>query len=256
MVDKSVVTTGKDVSSGIAKGVISMKNPAYAQVWKMLYALKPYISNAGGSYDACSTPNAVSPPLSPQPLFVQGKVAMIWGGSWFIPQLNSAGFRGKYGLFAEPPVTKATSPYSAGVSTKGVIGGPNGSGQWSITSQKADHSMTKKKTDAVMDFMAWIFTPEHMGAEVKAWGQGGSYIPTIKGAPVPDITGLSSLVPATAPPTVIDIALDDVLSTNTTNEGIRLVSQLMAGGISFPDFSSKWEQLLKSGAQAFDKQNH
>ncbi len=256
MVDKSVVTTGKDVSSGIAKGVISMHNPAYAQVWKMLYALRPYISNSGGSYDACSTPNAVSPPLSPQPLLVQGKVAMIWGGSWFIPQLNSAGFKGKYGLFAEPPVTKATSPYSAGVSTKGVIGGPNGAGQWSITSQKADHSMTKKKTDAVMDFMAWLFTPQHIGAEVKAWGQGGSYIPTVKGAPIPDVTGLSSLVPATAVPTVVDIALDDVLSTNTTNTGIRLVSQLMAGGISFSDFSNKWEQLLQSGAQAFDKQNH
>jgi multiple sugar transport system substrate-binding protein len=256
MVDKSVVTTGKDVSSGIHKGIISMKNPAYAQVWKMLYALRPFISNAGGSYDACSTPNAVSPPLSPQPLLVQGKVAMVWGGSWFIPQLNSAGFKGKYGLFPEPPVTKETSPYSAAVSTKGVIGGPNGAGQWSITSQKADHSMTKKKTDTVMDFMAWLYAPEHIGAEVKAWGQGGSYIPTVKGAPIPDVTGLSSLVPTTTVPTVVDIALDDVLSTNTTNTGVRLVSQLMAGGISFPDFSTKWEQLLQSGAQAFDKQNH
>ncbi len=255
MVDKSVVTSGKDVASGIVKGVISMKNPAYAQVWKTLYDLRPFISSSAGSYDACSTPNAVSPPLSPQPLLVRGKVAMLWGGSWFIPQLNGAGFTGKYGLFAEPPVTSATSPYSAAVSTKGVIGGPNGAGQWSITSQKADSSMTPAKTETVMNFMAWLFTAEHLSAEVKDWGQGGSFIPTVKGAPVPNVPGLASLVPATAPPTVVDIALDDVLSTDTTNTGLRLVSQLMAGGTTFDNFAKQWDQLLQSGAQAYAKQN-
>jgi raffinose/stachyose/melibiose transport system substrate-binding protein len=256
MVDKSVVTSGKDVASGIVNNVISMKNPAYAEVWKMLYALRPLSSNAGGSYDACSTPNAVSPPLSTQPVFEQGKVAVIWGGSWFIPQLNSAGFSGKFGLFPEPTVTSATSPYSAAVSTKGVIGGPNGDGQWSITSEKADHSMTPAKTNTVMNFMAWLFTPQHIGAEVKDWGQGGADIPTVIGAPVPNVPGLSTLVPATAPPTVVDVALDDVLSTNTTNAGLRLVSQLMAGGVSFSSFSSQWDALLQSGAQAYATQNH
>jgi ABC-type glycerol-3-phosphate transport system substrate-binding protein len=256
MVDKSPVTTGKDVASGIVNGYISMKNPAYAQVWKMLYDLKPYISNAAGSYDACSVPAAVSPPLSPQPLLVQGKVAMVWGGSWFIPQLNTAGFTGKYGLFPEPPVTSATSSYSAGLSTKGVIGGPNGDGQWSITSAKADKSMTPAKTNTVMDFMAWLFTPQHIGDEVRDWGQGGADIPTVTGAPVPSVPGLASLVPAAAPPTVVDVALDDVLSTTTTNTGLRLVSQLMAGGISFDAFSTQWDQLLQAGAQAYATQNH
>jgi raffinose/stachyose/melibiose transport system substrate-binding protein len=256
MVDKSVVTSGKDVASGIVKKIISMSNPAYAEVWKMLYDLRPYISNGGGSYDACSTPNAVSPPLSTQPLFVQGKVAVVWGGSWFIPQLDSAGFTGKYGLFAEPTVTSTTSPYSAALSTKGVIGGPNGDGQWSITSAKADKSMTPAKTNTVMNFMAWLYTPAHIGAEVKDWGQGGSDIPTIKGAPVPNIPGLSSLVPSKAPPTVVDIALDDVLSTNTTNAGLRLVSQLLAGGVSFSSFSTQWDSLLQAGAQAYATQNH
>ena len=256
MVTKSVVTTGKDITSGIVKGQISMKNPAYAEIWKTLASLRPYLSSSGGSYDACSTPNTVSPPLSPQPPLVQGKVAMIWGGSWFIPQLNAAGYDGKYGLFAEPTITSSTSKYSAAVSTKGVIGGPNGSGQWSITSQKADTSMTRKKTDVVVDFFEYLFTPKNLGAAVKDWGQGGSYIPTVKGAPTPDVTGLSSLVPASAPPTVVDVGLDGVLSTNTTNTGLRLVSQLMAGGISYDSFATKWEQVLQQGAAAYAKQNH
>jgi hypothetical protein len=181
---------------------------------------------------------------------------MLWGGSWFTPQLNSAGYSGKYGLFAEPPITSATTPYATGVDTKGVIGGPNGDGQWSITSEKADHSMTPAKTKTVMDFMAWLFTPQHIGAEVKDWGQGGSFIPTVKGAPVPDIPGLASLVPAKAPAIVVDIALDDVLSTNTTNTGLRYLSSYLSGGMSYSSFASQWDQNLQTGAQAYAKQNN
>jgi len=94
-----------------------MNNPRYAEVWKLLAAMEPYTLKGGSSYDACSTPSTVSPPLSPQSLLVQGKVAMLWGGSWFIPQLDSAGYSGKYGLFAEPPITTATTPYATGVDT-------------------------------------------------------------------------------------------------------------------------------------------
>src|ERR1700753_2843249 len=140
VVNKSQVTSGLDVAVGVTKNIISMNNPRYAEVWKLLVAMKPDMLKGGSSYDACSTPSTVSPPLSPQSLLVQGKVAMLWGGSWFIPQLDSAGYTGKYGLFAEPPITKATTPYATGVDTKGVIGGPNGDGQWSITPEKGHPS--------------------------------------------------------------------------------------------------------------------
>jgi ABC-type glycerol-3-phosphate transport system substrate-binding protein len=256
VVDKSQVTSGLDDAVGVTRNILSMNNPRYAEVWKLLGSMRPYMAKGGSSYDACSTPSTVSPPLSPQSLLVQGKVAMLWGGSWFIPQLNSAGFTGKYGLFAEPPITQATTPYATGVSTKGVIGGPNGDGQWSITSQKADHSMTPAKTKTVMNFMAWLFTPQHIGPEVKDWGQGGADIPTVKGASVPNVPGLASLVPAKAPPIVVDIALDDVLSTNTTNTGLRFLSSYLSGGTSYSAFASQWDQNLQAGAQAYAKQNN
>lgn len=255
MVDKQPVTSGKDVASGIEKGVISMNNPAYAQVWKTLYDLRPYLAKGGSSYGACANPNTTSPPLSPQPLFVQGKVAMFWGHSEMIPQVNQAGFQGKFGLFAEPPITSSTSQYAAGLDTRGVIGGPNGAGQWSITSQKADKSMTPQKTDVVMDFMAWLFAPQHLGPEVQDWTSGGD-IPTVKGAKHADVPGLESLLPPSKPPTICDIALDDVLSTKTTAAGLRLIPQLLNGNISFDDFSTKWQQLLQSGAEAWATQNH
>lgn len=256
MVDKQPVTSGKDVASGVAKGIISMNNPAYAQVWQQLDDLRPYLASGGSGYDACADPNATAPPLSPQPLLVQGKVAVIWGGSWFIPQLNQAGFKGKYGLFAEPPITTATSQYAAGLDTRGVIGGPNGDGQWSITSQRASKTMTQEKTNTVMDFMAWLYTPQHIGDEVRDWGQGGADIPTIKGAAVPNVSGLSALVPSSMPPTICDIALDSVLSTKTTNTGLRLLPELLNGSSSFADFSDKWDHALQSGAQDWAQTNN
>jgi ABC-type glycerol-3-phosphate transport system substrate-binding protein len=254
MVDHSQVTSGTDVVSGIEKGIISMKDPRYAEVWKLLAALKPYMAGGGSSYDACSNPNTTTPPLSPQPGFVQGKYAIVWGGTWFIPQLGAAGFQGKYGIFPEPMITKATTPFSSDVSTVGVIGGPNGTGQWSVTSQKADHSMTPAKTAVVMNFLAWLFTPKHLGAFVNNANLGD--IPTEPAAPTPSIPGMSSLVPKTNPPTVVDIALDDVLTTNTTNTGLRDLTEFLDNGESFTSFASQWDSNLQQGAVAYAAQNH
>ena len=47
-----------------------------------------------------------------------------------------------------------------------------------------------------------------------------------------------------------------MLSTNTTNAGLRLLSQYIAGGISDDKFADQWDQLLVSGAKAYAAQNH
>jgi hypothetical protein len=78
----------------------------------------------------------------------------------------------------------------------------------------------------------------------------------VTGAAVPNIPGLASLVPATPPSVVVDVALDDVLSTNTTNTGLRFLSSYMSGGMSFSAFASQWDSLLRSGAQAYAAQNN
>ncbi|HET7018446.1 MAG TPA: extracellular solute-binding protein, partial [Streptosporangiaceae bacterium] len=188
-VNHAQVTNGLDDAVGIKKGIISMSDPRYAEAWKLLGQLVSYSASGESSYDGCADPNATSPPLSPQPLLIQGKVGMLWGGSWWIPQLDSAGFTGKFGVFPEPPITTASSPLALGTSTVGVIGGPNGNGQWSITSQRADSTMTPAKTATVMNFMAWLFTPQHLGYWLKISGNG-AYIPTETGAPTVNLPGL------------------------------------------------------------------
>ena len=177
-VNHAQVTNGLDVAVGIHKGIISMHNPRYAEVWKLLGQLVQYSGSGQSGYDACSDPNATSPPLSTQSLLAQGKVGLLWGGSWYIPQLSSAGFSTtKFGVFPEPPITTTSSPLATGTSTVGVIGGPNGNGQWGVTSQQADHTMTPAKTKTVMNFLAWLFTPPHLGYWIKI-NQSGADIPT------------------------------------------------------------------------------
>ena len=105
-VNHAQVTNGLDVAVGIHKGIISMSNPRYAEVWKLLGQLVRYSGSGQSGYDACATPNATTPPLSTQSLLAQGKVGLLWGGSWYIPQLASAGFStAKFGVFPEPPIT-------------------------------------------------------------------------------------------------------------------------------------------------------
>ncbi|MGH3204311.1 MAG: ABC transporter substrate-binding protein [Streptosporangiaceae bacterium] len=254
-VNHAQVTNGLDVAVGIQEGIISMSNPRYAAAWKLLGQLASYSSGGESSYDACSNPNTTTPPLSPQSMLIQGKVGILWGGSWWIPQLDSAGFTGKFGVFPEPPITTASTPLALGTSTLGVIGGPNGNGEWSITSQRADSTMTPAKTATVMNFMAWLFTPQHLGSWLKISGSG-SYIPTETGAPTVNLPGLPSLVPTGTVPTVVDAVLDDVLSTAATNSGMRLVQDYVNGSLSYSAFASQWQSLLTSSAQAWATQNH
>ncbi len=255
-VNHAQVTTGLDIAVGIKKGIISMSNPRYAEVWKLLGQLVKYSASGESGYDACSAPTATTPPLSTQSLLAQGKVGILWGGSWYIPQLSSAGYStAKFGVFPEPAITTTSTPYGTGTSTVGVIGGPNGNGQWGITSQHADSTMTLAKTKVVMNFLAWLFTPQHLGNWIEINQQGGD-IPTEPSAPTLKLPGLKTLVPASKVTTVVDVILDDVLGTAPTNDGLRLVQAYVDGQLSYSAFASQWQSLLTSAAQSWATQNH
>jgi hypothetical protein len=115
--------------------------------------------------------------------------------------------------------------------------------------------MTPAKTATVMNFMAWLFTPQHLGYWLKISGSG-SYIPTEPGAPTVNLPGLPGLVPTGQVPVVVDVVLDDVLSTAATNSGVRLIQSYVGGSLSYSGFASQWQSLLTSSAQAWATQNH
>ena len=115
--------------------------------------------------------------------------------------------------------------------------------------------MTAAKTATVMNFVAWLFTPQHLGDWIKI-NQSGADIPTETGAPTLNIPGLSNLVPTGKVGTVVDVVLDDVLSTAATNSGLRLVQEYLDGQLNFSAFSSQWQSLLTSAAQQWATTNH
>jgi ABC-type glycerol-3-phosphate transport system substrate-binding protein len=254
MVQPAAVATPLDLAVGIERGIISMDNPSYAAGWKLLDQMTPYLASGGSSYDACAKPNAVTPPLSPESLLIQGKVGIFWGGSWQIPQLDSLGFTGKYGVFPEPTITKATSPYATGTKTIGLIGGPNGAGEWSITSEKSDRTMTPAKTKVVMNFLAWLESPANLGYWIKI--TNGGYIPTEPAAPTPSVPGFTGLVPTAKVPTMLLPIEGNLLSVQADTQGGRLIQELVAGNISYSSFASQWQTVLTGAAQTWAQTNH
>ena len=117
-VNHAQVTNGLDVAVGIHKGIIGMSNPRYAEVWKLLGQFARYSATGQSGYDACSTPNATTPPLSTQSLLAQGKVGVLWGGSWYIPQLSSAGFDQQVRRVPRAADHHGSTPLATGISTR------------------------------------------------------------------------------------------------------------------------------------------
>ena len=239
-----------DIAVGVQKGIISFSNPSFAEVWQLLGQLIPYNDTGASSYDACVSVTSTTPPLSTLPLLTQGKVAVIWGGSWYFPQLASLGFAGKYGVFPEPRITKATTPLATGISTEGVIGGPNGPGQWGMTTEKADHTMTPAKTAVVMNFLAWLTTPKNLGYWL-ADATGNSGIPTEPTAPAPNIPGIGALVPTGKVAFGLGALVDGVFTAAAATSGSRLIEEYMDGTLNYAAFASAYGQALTSGAAAW-----
>ncbi|MDA8120858.1 MAG: extracellular solute-binding protein [Gammaproteobacteria bacterium] len=248
--------TGLDVAVGIQRGIISMKNPAYAEGWKLLGQLRPYMAPGQSSYDACSAPTQSGPPLSELQPFVQNKFAMAWMGSWDIPDLNQLGFRGKFGFFPFPTITKATTPYSVNLNVTGTVGGPNGSGNWGVTSQAADASMTPAKTGWVINFLQWLYAPQNEASWI-ADSSNNAYIPVIKGTKMPpgSVPGLSSLLPKKFPPPSVGGITGGTLTAQAQNEGLRLVQAYVGGSMTYSAFAQQWQTLLNQAAQQWAQAN-
>lgn len=254
-IDHQVATSALDTAVGIERGVISMKNPAYAEIWTLLEQLRPFMNPDGGEYDIGPSLNATSPPYSTLTPFAKGTVPIIWGGSWKEPILNSIGFAGKYSVFAEPTITTTTTQYSANLSTRGVIGGANGFPEWSVTTEKADHTMTPAKTKVVMNFLAWLYTPGHLGAIVKNSSEGGD-LPTEPLATSSGVAGFKNLLPTGKTITVVNGPLEGTLTPSSETDAMRIISAFLSNDISFSQFSSEWQSMLVTSADQWAAENH
>ena len=231
---------------GMKRGVFSMSSPRYAETYKLLQSLFPYLNSGGASYDACSVPSVQTPPLNPESLLIQGKVAMEFGGSWWVEQLYQAGFKGKFGVFNFPTITKATTPFAEakGVPATGNVGGAT-SLTMSMTTQKADSSMTPAKSAVVADFLMWLYSPK--GDSLMCAGLGAGTLPTIIGATAGNVPGLNQLVPNFPPgqkPLTVTLSVVGGVDVPIQATALRDWQGFQGGSASYSQFASEWQSLL------------
>lgn len=121
--------------------------------------------------------------------FMQEEVAMYWTGSWLPKKMTDAGVDFEYASFPFPTPTKETFPsYSTDKVTSGAVGGPSASFQYSVSSEKANKTMSPEKLKVVMDWLMYITEPAKVSEIVNEYG---SFCPTIKGStPLPGMEGL------------------------------------------------------------------
>ncbi|GGD53700.1 ABC transporter substrate-binding protein [Paenibacillus nasutitermitis] len=93
-------------------------------------------------------------------MFASGKVAMMFGGSWTIAELNAMKLPFEFASFNFPMITKESASLSTETGAK--IYGPWGPGQWIIPGylQKDDPD----KIEAIMDYLMFLSKPANISA--------------------------------------------------------------------------------------------
>lgn len=240
-----------DYAVGVKKGLFSMKNPAFQEVWKLFKDWSKYWASGATSINM-NAPGQVTSGVSAVQLFMQGKVSMLWDGTWLIPTLDSLGFKGKYGVFTLPMVTKETSPYSNNINFQGVVGGPNAAFQYFVASSQADHDMTPARQAWCIDWLQYISTPANAATIVNDLG---AFIPTIKGAPVRNGT-VRSLIPTWHVPTSIEGPFSAAPTPQALDQSVRLLQEYVGGSVDWSGFSSQFESIIQQSVDTWAAKNN
>jgi raffinose/stachyose/melibiose transport system substrate-binding protein len=238
-----------DLALAVRRGIFTMKNPRYAAVWTLLKQWSKYwapgYTNAYGA-----TPGQLE--SGDTELFLSGAVAMLWEGSWEIRTLNTLGMQGKYGVFTLPLITKATTPFSNNIPYQGTVGGPNAAFQYAISTPRANNSMTPAKLAWCVDWLKFITTPHNAGLVINNLG---SFVPTIKGAPVVNST-VRSLIPTHKIPWIVTDPFTSAPTPEFEDQGIRLLQEYLQGTVSQATFSQQFDQLTAEAVDQWSVNQH
>lgn len=148
------------------KGVFSPRCARYREVWRILHRWRRFWPRELVNSD-------------PVRLFVTGRAAMIWEGSWLLRRLRHDPLVDfDWGIFYPPRITRATSPFADPAGPEAaVIGGV--SAQFAITKRARDDG----ELGIAVDFLRFLTTAENTE---KLVGEAGMYMPNIEGAAMPE----------------------------------------------------------------------
>jgi len=195
------------------------ENPAYRDVYRILKEWSAYFQSG---YLAATEQDIYRN-------FVNGDCAMMWGGSWAVPQLSAdplIDFEWAMGII--PTVTAATSEFATDIPAP-IEGCPCAAFSYLITSQQANGQMNDEKREAALDWLMFLTAPHNGGPMINDLG---SFLPTLQGA-----TALPSLVDLIAAPDrqpTIDGA--EALTVEASDTFFRILQDFMGDEITLDEF--------------------
>jgi raffinose/stachyose/melibiose transport system substrate-binding protein len=233
--EKLAVISGKDaialspveVALGVKNGYFGSNDPRWMGWWPSLKEhLEKYMPR-----DSISPATMESTILN---MFINQQIAMLWGGTWHPRDLRNAKVSFEYGSFPFPIPDKASMPWATSFDSSGAVGGPSGVWQYTVSTQRANNTMTPAKLEACIDWLMFISTPENVELVVN---ENGSFVPSLKGTkPAAANAGLARVLEGE--PKLIDIGLLS-LGTETVETYYREFQIYMQGNQTIQQAAAK-----------------
>jgi raffinose/stachyose/melibiose transport system substrate-binding protein len=219
----------KELAWNIMEGNISSGNVRYREMWKLMREWRQFWPR-----DLLNTDSLR--------LFLLQRSPMTWQASPMVRRLlydELAGF--EWGVFYLPPITEDCHRVGSGVDPA-VIGGAGM--QYSVTRMAKDRG----HLDQVMDFLAFLTTPERGGAMVN---EAGLFIPNVAGFDMsPALEPFQEIIRHRYGTTKWVYTLDNRF--NDTNH--RLIDLFLGDYLSLDEFLKRMDQNNRSAAKRMIEQ--
>ena len=173
-------------------------------------------------------------------LFVTGRAAMMFSGSWFLNTLEQDPQRKfEFGVFYYPTVDFSTSPLVPdGIPPTNKAAG-YGSFQYAVTNSAVKNG----NVDVAMDFLKFATVPENLTPMIE---EGGSSMPAVKGAgPVSGLEGFQESVSFPQAPYQSD---DSMFDFEFGEKFLAITSPYFSGGQSLDETAEKLQVEVEMAA--------
>lgn len=221
----------KELCWNIMNGNISAESPRYREVWRIMREWREFWPRDISQTDVSR-------------LFLLQRTPMWWSASPTVRRLiydELVDF--EWGVFYLPPITRESSPLAEGVDPA-VIGGAGI--QYSVTRMAEDRG----HLDQVMDFLAFLTTPEYGGEIVN---EASMFIPNFEGVEMLEmLEPFSEIITYRYGTTKWTYTLDHRF--NDTNR--RLIELYLGDALTLDEFMVRMDRNNREAAERFIRQHN
>lgn len=234
---------------GYKKGIFNPStNPRIMAWWPLVRQLYRYWNVDVTDIPVLNQPSGVQ---NGQKLFAAGKVAMVYQGSWMPNEAKVAGAKFAIGSFQFPAgsLSKAFK-YGTSINSSADVGGPSAAFQYAIATQRADHSMSPAKFQAVLDWVRFFSTPT---MDQKIVNQLGEFVPTFKGAKALKEERGAALPKGAKYASIFGFS---DLSAEAHTRIFDLFQEYVSGHLSFAAAKQQYDAVVQQAVQQYIVTNH